>query len=1211
MSSDIPNEGNDPNVVFHSNQDEDGTSGYRKHFETTFENVQEVHIENDVFVVATSEFTEEHEDEDDDNQKCSIDTYSATDGTFRGNVAEDLFCDSSYDIITGKDRIFLQMDSNYGESALYDDSGVLIHRVDIDDDDLIVFNHGLIATLKKNESKHIIRVFDSDMQKIAKIHSDEEIETFALGKKILVLMHKDKMKKRSKTSKFFLYDISDGSFIDQILVEKTFYIPRMFFADDDIHIIINTQYILNLKTREIVKLPSYFGPEEKFLDLFGAFIVTETVSTQSTTIRFRDINNLTNTYLSLTIPYGSESNYLNCLLDKQTGSLLFRVTDDPITTMYMYRRHWTLTEKSGRDLLADPITVTEFFAGVKNNDIETVELYLLHGDVNIDNPDDDDESIALSFVQSIEMLQMLIAAGADVNDGRNGETPLIGFASSEELGVGLILPMMRILLDSGADINMKALNYDRTVLFYCENMQRLHFVIEAGANLNATDYNGQTALMHYAATGDDSFVEVLMGAGADTTLKNTEGQTAFDLCKSDGCKDLLHPDSIFLKELLRESRAYIMTLSSESSRIVSKYTGSSYTKMNKCLRKVTTQVDVICNKELAELDRIITNGPVVKMPITVLRAFDPDKEVSKKLWEIIRKLQIGDIFEERAFMSTSYLTVTESFIGNKCCVMSIDVPIGVNILAVESVSNLGNKEKELLLAPGMGLQLTGISEDKKGRTIYQFNCRYCLPSQRYRSSVAPTHLLNVGSYREKTSAAAATATTSLPIPLAGTARYVLMFSKDGGVDRKAVTRLAKQLGAISPTNIVVIFDHGQGPALFNGAAIYSEDVRDLVAVPMPLEIMSNSPVPVLQYIVSYQTDIGAMLEGIEHYDESQPIYVSGLIDNGLADMLVDSGFRNILPTANKHFMWYARGANMIPVHSSRNIFGGDGLVIDFIGIQSKLRPSTKKLPPQLSRASSKLYGFIGDPSQFEKALGCPLFTDSCMGQFKNYDTKELYTIPQPMKQYIVLIMHHLCSVFGKYVVVDAVKDSKIPYMISGTTAINYWIQTLAEGKTYKLPVIPTQDFDFKMDMAYAEKMQSLLEARIAQYHDQMLQSLQIKADTPIRSLEFKWLSQAGGQLRTLLVYLDIPSFTALTNQPHFIFPIVDLSSHTGVSRVDDHRIRLSNGLYLATPEYVMKDLCKGWGQSYKAKRREAKLNCWNMVFPSGHRLHQNNKFPCD
>jgi len=105
----------------------------------------------------------------------------------------------------------------------------------------------------------------------------------------------------------------------------------------------------------------------------------------------------------------------------------------------------------------------------------------------------------------------------------------------------------KILLDNGADPDAKDYPSDTPLHYLCEgssiesesDIKIMHALIKAGADLNAvTEYNGKTPL-HYAVEGNKvEFIEILIKAGADLSIKDKEGKTPTDLA-SDEIKELI------------------------------------------------------------------------------------------------------------------------------------------------------------------------------------------------------------------------------------------------------------------------------------------------------------------------------------------------------------------------------------------------------------------------------------------------------------------------------------------------------------------------------------------------------------------------------------------------------------------------------------------------------------------------------------------------
>ena len=53
-------------------------------------------------------------------------------------------------------------------------------------------------------------------------------------------------------------------------------------------------------------------------------------------------------------------------------------------------------------------------------------------------------------------------------------------------------------------------------------------LVEAGANINAVDEYGKTPLMCACGTCNVPLIEYLLSKGADTTIRDRDGDTAFD-----------------------------------------------------------------------------------------------------------------------------------------------------------------------------------------------------------------------------------------------------------------------------------------------------------------------------------------------------------------------------------------------------------------------------------------------------------------------------------------------------------------------------------------------------------------------------------------------------------------------------------------------------------------------------------------------------------
>ena len=104
------------------------------------------------------------------------------------------------------------------------------------------------------------------------------------------------------------------------------------------------------------------------------------------------------------------------------------------------------------------------------------------------------------------------------------------------------LDKIRLFISAGADVNAID-NNGRTALIWaafsgCTEMAKL--LISAGADVNIKDNNGETALIWAASSGCKKMVRLLIDAGADVNIKNNyNGSTVLMMAARDGYTETL------------------------------------------------------------------------------------------------------------------------------------------------------------------------------------------------------------------------------------------------------------------------------------------------------------------------------------------------------------------------------------------------------------------------------------------------------------------------------------------------------------------------------------------------------------------------------------------------------------------------------------------------------------------------------------------------
>ena len=129
---------------------------------------------------------------------------------------------------------------------------------------------------------------------------------------------------------------------------------------------------------------------------------------------------------------------------------------------------------------------------------------------------------AASSQADIEVLKTLLAAGAKVEaKGFHGITPLMRATANENPEA------IRALLDAGADVNARDDGGETALMKAAsDNVEAVRALLAAGADVSARSKDGETALMKAASGGDAESVRALLSAGADPTLKDKQGSDA-------------------------------------------------------------------------------------------------------------------------------------------------------------------------------------------------------------------------------------------------------------------------------------------------------------------------------------------------------------------------------------------------------------------------------------------------------------------------------------------------------------------------------------------------------------------------------------------------------------------------------------------------------------------------------------------------------------
>jgi ankyrin repeat protein len=187
---------------------------------------------------------------------------------------------------------------------------------------------------------------------------------------------------------------------------------------------------------------------------------------------------------------------------------------------------------------------TALYAAIDGERPSTVAALLKRGaDPNLTGRSDVSPLAAAAFRGNDRIVELLLARGAAADHvDATGKTPVV-YASAR--GFALVV---RRLLDAGVDARARYGN-DLTALMWAAGhddgvgagtaVEVLELLLERGADIDATDNRGRTALMMAAERGDAAVVASLAAHGADRARHDKSGKTACDLARIEAVRDAL------------------------------------------------------------------------------------------------------------------------------------------------------------------------------------------------------------------------------------------------------------------------------------------------------------------------------------------------------------------------------------------------------------------------------------------------------------------------------------------------------------------------------------------------------------------------------------------------------------------------------------------------------------------------------------------------
>jgi serine/threonine-protein phosphatase 6 regulatory ankyrin repeat subunit B len=183
--------------------------------------------------------------------------------------------------------------------------------------------------------------------------------------------------------------------------------------------------------------------------------------------------------------------------------------------------------------ICDPgMLLTPLISAARSADADVVRTLLTLGA----NPNHKGRSGETALLWAVadshpDVMRVLLARGAMPNDSAYKGEPLLAIAARGTSSRSI--EPIALLVSKGANVNAQD-REGRTALMAATNdlqAERVKFLIRKHAALNTQDHRGRTALMSATMIGSKATVSALLAARSDVNIHDKEGWTALSLAK--------------------------------------------------------------------------------------------------------------------------------------------------------------------------------------------------------------------------------------------------------------------------------------------------------------------------------------------------------------------------------------------------------------------------------------------------------------------------------------------------------------------------------------------------------------------------------------------------------------------------------------------------------------------------------------------------------
>jgi hypothetical protein len=323
-----------------------------------------------------------------------------------------------------------------------------------------------------------------------------------------------------------------------------------------------------------------------------------------------------------------------------------------------------------------PSKVTlNFCKAAENGNLEMMGIFLQQGaDINSQNCSNDGETALIRSVNPPyfipDVFEFLLTNNAEPNlQSKTGETALMNLVTVNS--VDSVLTQLPVLFDHGAKVDIED-NHGNTALDFAvstsysraETMNRSleyirYLVSVKSADINHKNKSGETPLMISAKGCGGAEVKLLLELGANTEIRDQNGDTALAMVSEKAAHESSHGTCIEVVRILQNAKDYVKSNSTVETKGASDKTTIS--PLSVSTPQSLTLIEIVKKFELNKTTYSQVTSELGE-PISFDRAVDTGNKYiyyagMTAPFNAITNIRVADLFGQSATTKAKYIAV--------------------------------------------------------------------------------------------------------------------------------------------------------------------------------------------------------------------------------------------------------------------------------------------------------------------------------------------------------------------------------------------------------------------------------------------------------------------------------------------------------------------------------------------------------------------------